>query len=123
MRRRISIRGCVGPYVRPSVVPSVSIKEKRGLGASYVGYPALLTLAFTISCPALSFSLSFCSFDALITGKPTGKGSRFSSEPKPWNEVLIAEGDYTNWTLTIKPKKMGDEWKKTISEFKNFRLI
>ena len=45
MRRRISIRGCVRPYVRPSVRPwvrgSVSIKEKRGLGASYVGYPTL----------------------------------------------------------------------------------
>lgn len=62
------------------------------------------------------------SFDALITGKPAG-GGRFKSEPKPWNEVLIAEGDYSNWTLTIKPKKMGDDWKKTISEFKNFRLI
>ena len=32
----------VRPSVRPSVVPSRSIKEKRGLGASYVGYPALL---------------------------------------------------------------------------------
>ena len=30
-----------GVSVRPSVVPSVSIKEKRGLGASFVGYPAL----------------------------------------------------------------------------------
>ena len=29
--------------VRPSVRGSVSIKEKRGLGASYVGYPTLLT--------------------------------------------------------------------------------
>ena len=45
MRRRISIRGCVRPSVRVSVRPwvrgSVSIKEKRGLGASYVGYPNL----------------------------------------------------------------------------------
>ena len=31
----------VCPSVRPSVRGSVSIKEKRGLGASYVGYPAL----------------------------------------------------------------------------------
>ena len=54
MRRRISIRGCVRPYVRPSVRPwvrpwvrgSVSIKEKRGLGASYVGYPTLLIFIF-----------------------------------------------------------------------------
>ena len=30
-----------GVSVRPSVRPSVSIKEKRGLGASYVGHPAL----------------------------------------------------------------------------------
>ena len=30
--------------VSPSVGPSVSIKEKRGLGASYVGYPALLSV-------------------------------------------------------------------------------
>ena len=44
MRRRISIRGCA----RPSVGPSVSIKEKRGLGASYVGYPALLNDDMTV---------------------------------------------------------------------------
>ena len=44
MRRRISIRGCVRPSVRVSVRGSVSIKEKRGLGASYVGYPNLFFL-------------------------------------------------------------------------------
>ena len=33
----------VCPSVRPSVRPSVSIKGKRGLGASYVGYPALFS--------------------------------------------------------------------------------
>ena len=36
----------VRPYVRPSVGPSVSVKEKRGLGASYVGYPTLFYLFF-----------------------------------------------------------------------------
>ena len=55
MRRRISIKGCVRPSVRPSVCPyvrmsvgpSVSIKGNavyRVLGASYVGYPALFIL-------------------------------------------------------------------------------
>jgi len=63
------------------------------------------------------------SFDAIISGKPESAGGRFSSEPKPWNDVLIGEGDYGTWTMNIKPKKMGDDWKKTISEFKNFRLI
>ena len=37
----VSVRPCVRPSVRPWVRESVSIKEKRGLGASYVGYPAL----------------------------------------------------------------------------------
>ena len=44
MRRRISIRGCVRPSVGPSVRGSVSIKEKRVPGASYVGYPTLLSV-------------------------------------------------------------------------------
>ena len=56
MRRRISIRGyvrpSVRPWVRPSVGPSVrgsvSIKEKRELGASYVEYPALLCFPLNV---------------------------------------------------------------------------
>ena len=39
-----SVRGSV----RPSVGPPVSIKEKRGLGASYFGYPALFILSHDI---------------------------------------------------------------------------
>ena len=61
MRRRISIRGCVRPSVRPSVCPwvrmSVSIKEKRVPGASYVGYPTLLI--FLEGC-GYSFQMSSC---------------------------------------------------------------
>ena len=45
MRRRISIRGCVHPPVRPSVRPSVrrsvTPSLRRQLGASYAEYSAL----------------------------------------------------------------------------------
>ena len=37
----LSVHPSVRPSVGPSVRGSVSINEKRGLGASYVGYPAL----------------------------------------------------------------------------------
>ena len=56
MRRRISIRGCVRPFVGPSVRGSVSIKEKRGLGASYVGYPAL---NYEVTCRRLVFWMNY----------------------------------------------------------------
>ena len=53
MRRRISIRGCVRPSVRPWVRPwvrgYVSIREKRRLGASYVGYPTLFMLVLVVN--------------------------------------------------------------------------
>ena len=60
MRRRISIRGCVRPSVRPSVRGSVSIKEKRGLGASYVGYPTLFLFSplLASSFPSYLFLVS-----------------------------------------------------------------
>ena len=63
------------------------------------------------------------SFGAVITGKPQGTGGWFSSESCPWNDLLIAEGDCRNWTINIKPKKMGDDWRRVISEFRNVKLL
>ena len=56
-----SVRPSVCPSVRPWVRGSVSIKEKRGLGASYVGYPALFTSTSLPFRPPSSKSC-FCLF-------------------------------------------------------------
>ena len=71
MRSRISIRGCVRPSVRPSVRPwvrgSVSIKEKRGLGASYVGYPNLFFTYIVVVVVAVVVFHTSCIVNTLET--------------------------------------------------------
>ena len=46
-------------------------------------------------------------FGGNVSGKPD---SQFSSDPKPWNDVIVCEGDWGTWIMAIKQiKKLGDD--------------